>query len=237
MNSNKYDFYKNSIYYLIANAIILLAGIIVFAICGFNYTSSIAGAHVLFQSVLSIIISLVLVLLYVGLRYDFAKAFSVVILIAHNVLLSTALIAIIRIPVTENIVVSYLLLTGFSAVYTLIMTEKFKNVDLKKSNYSELIKASIKENIKSITILSAIIVVVLLLSLIILNQNIFSIARLFFVMMVVLLYSIFTVALPAWCYFSSKLKKIKRAKVDENVENQKVAKAVAVEEKESSEIE
>lgn len=236
MNSNKYDFYKNSIYYLIANAVVLLAGIVVASVWGFNYQSSIAGAHVLFQSVLSVVISLVLVLLYVGLRYDFAKAFSVVGLIAHNVLLSTALIAIIRIPITENIVASYLLLTGFSTVYTLLTTEKFKNVDLKKANYSELIKETIKENVKRLTILSATIVVVLLLSMIMLNQNIFSVARLFFVMMVVLLYSMFTLALPAWCFFSSKIKKIKKAKVDENVENQKVAKAVAIEEK-SSEIE
>ena len=45
-------------------------------------------------------------------------------------------------------------------------------------------------------------------------------------MIMVVLYSTFTILLPIWCFFSSKIKKIKKAKADERVENQKVVLAV-----------
>jgi preprotein translocase subunit SecF len=229
MNSNKkYDFYKNSIYYLIANAVIVLAAIIVISICGFNYSTSIAGGKILLQSTLSVIISLLIVFLYVGLRYDFAKAFSIVLTATHNALLSTALIAIIRVPVTESIIMGLILLVGLSSVYTLILTDKLKDINLKKVDYNEIIKNSISSSIKQLVILSAVIVVLLLLSLITLSASMFNLIRILLVMVFVLIYSSLTIILPSWCYFSSKIKKVKKAKVDANVENQKVVKAATI---------
>ena len=229
MNSNKkYDFYKNSIYFLIANAVLLFASIIVASIWGFNYNSSVAGGSLLFQSVMSVLISLVVVFIYVGIRYDFAKAFSIVLTVVHNVLLSTAIIAIIRVPVTESIVMGFILLTGLSTVFTLILTEKLKDVNLKKADYNQIIKSSINSSIKQLVLLSAIVVAILFLSLLVLNASTISLVRMFCIMLCVLIYSALTLILPSWCYFSSKIKKVKRAKVDENVENQKVVKAVVV---------
>ena len=226
--SKKYDFYKNSLYYLIGNSVLLIAAIIVMAICGFNYNSSVAGGSLLFQSVLSIIISSVAILVYVGIRYDFAKAFSIVLTVVHNVMLSTALIIIFRIPVTESIVMSYILLIGLSTVYTLMLTERLKDVNLKKADYNQIIKSSINASIKQIVLLSAIVVAILFLSLLVLNASTISLVRMFCVMLFVLIYSAFTVVLPSWCFFSSKIKKVKRAKVDQNVENQKVVKAATI---------
>lgn len=229
MNSNKkYDYYKNSLYYLIANVVVLLVGIIVMAVCGFNYATTIQPGSLLFTCSLSIIVSLAVIYLYIGLRYDFAKAFSIVLVCVHNVLLSTATIAIIRVPVTEALAMGYILLVGLSAIFTLIQTEKLKDVNLKKADYNKVIKGSIKDSVKLIAILSAIVVSILLLSLLIASKDMFALARIFFVMMLVIIYSYFTISLPFWCYFSSKIKKVKRAKIDENVDVQKVAKAVNI---------
>lgn len=227
-SSKKYDFYKNSICYLIANAVIVLAAIVVISIWGFNYQTSVTGGKLLLSSTLSIIISLLLVFLYVGLRYDFAKAFSIVLTVVHNALLSTALIAIIRVPVTESIVMGYILLVGLSTAYTLILTEKLKDVNLKKVDYNEIIKNTMASSIKQIVILSAVVVIVLLLCLITLSSNMFNLIRILLVMVFVLIYSSLTIILPSWCYFSSKIKKVKKAKVDNNVENQKVVKAAVI---------
>ncbi|MBO7508460.1 MAG: hypothetical protein J6T39_02310, partial [Clostridia bacterium] len=79
MNSNKkYDFYKNSLYFLIANAVLLFVGVLVALIFGFNFAGAISGGKILFESSLSIIISLVLILIYVGLRHGYARALSIV---------------------------------------------------------------------------------------------------------------------------------------------------------------
>ena len=229
MNSNKYNFYKSSLYFLIANAVILLAGIVLFIVLGFNHSTTIAGSHIFFGSVFSVLITLALVFLYTSLRYDNAKALSIVFVAVHNALLSTAILLVIRIPITESLVMGYALLVGLSSVYTLILTEKLKDVNLKKVEFNDIIISSVKDGIKPIVILSAILVAVLLLSLLVASESMFSLARILFVMIAVVLYGAFTVAMPIWCFFSSKIKKIKKAKVDDNVENQRVVKAVTLE--------
>lgn len=229
MNSNKYNFYKNSIYYLIANGVIFLAGIVIMCIFGFNLDTSIKSGHLIFISAFSVVIALLINFIYVGLRYDFAKAFSVIITTVHNVLLSTAIICLIRIPVSETIVMGYILLVGLTTLFTMVMTEKLKGIDLRKANYSQVIKSAIAGSIKQLVVLSAIVLAVLLLSLIISSSNVYMLAREFFVMLAVLIYSAITILLPSWCYFSSKIKRIKKPAVDAGVENQKVVQAVAIE--------
>ena len=237
MNLNKkYDFYKNSIFYLLANAFVCVAAIVVIAIWGFNYSTSVAGGYVLFQSALVILISLVFVLVYVGLRFNFAKAFSIVLIAAHNALLSTALIAIIRVPVTESIVACFMLMVALTTVFALLLTEKLKDVNLKKADLSEVVKNSISSNIKKIVIISAVVIVLSLLCLISLSSNIFSLVRLLLVMLFVIIYSALTVILPIWCYVSLKAKSVKRAKVDTNVENQKVVKAAVIDGEEAGSV-
>ena len=229
MNSNKkYDFYKNTIYYLIASAVLLFASIIVVCVVGFNHQTSVSAGSLVLKSALISIISLLLVFLYVGFRYDFAKAFGIVAITTHNLLLSTAIIAIIRVPVTESLLMGYMLLIGISTLYTLMLTEKLKNVNLKKADYNEIIKNATKQSLKPIVLLTAIILVVLMLTLLVASAYIFSLARVLFVMLLIVIYSAFTLILPVWCFFSSKIKNVKRAKVDTNVENQKVVKAVTL---------
>ena len=228
MNLNKkYDFYKYSLYYLISNAVVFLIGILVASIFGFNYASTQTAGKIFFESSLSVVISLALVLIYVGLRYGFAKALSIVLVCAHNVLLSVALVAIVRVPVGDAMVMGFALLVGLTAIVTLVLTEKHKDVNFKKADYNELIKTTFNENVKNFAIFFGVLVAILLLCLIIGSANIFNLARVLFVMLIVLAYSTFTINLPVWLYFSSKIKRVKRAKVDENVENQKVVKAVA----------
>ncbi|HAJ78072.1 MAG TPA: hypothetical protein DCO89_03295 [Clostridiales bacterium] len=226
--SKKYDFYKNSIFYLIASAVVCVAAITVISVCGFNHFTSVASGYVLLQSVLVLLISLVFVLLYVGLRFNFGKALSIVLITAHNALLSTALIAIIRVPVTESIVAGYMLLVALTTIFTLILTENTKDVNLKKANYNEIVKNALSSNIKKIVVASAVVIVLSLLCLISLNTNVFSFVRLLLVMIFVVIYSTITVAMPIWCYISSKVKNVKKAKVDVNVENQKVVKAAVI---------
>ena len=230
MNSNKkFDFYKNSLYFLIANACLIAVAIIITAIFGFNYAADMQAGRILFQSSLSIIISLALITLYVGFRYDFGRALNVVLVAVHNVLLSTAFIGIIRVPISEMMVAGFVLLVGISAVFTLILTENLKDVNYKKADYKELVKNSLNSNVKKIAVINAVLIALLFLSLIVSSTNLYNFARLFFVMLIVMIYNLLTTTLPICIYFGSKIKKVKKPAVDQNVENQKVVKAVATE--------
>ena len=231
MNSNKkYDFYKNGLYFLIANAVLLVAGIVILSIFGFNVDGTISGGKLLFQIALMSVISLVVVFVYVGIRYDYAKAFTIVVTSLMNMLICTALIVVVRIPVTDILVAVYGALIALTTVFTILLTDKAKDANLKKTDYSEVIKNTISKSIKQIFVFSTVVITLLFLSLIIASKDTFNFARLFFVMFVVVLYSSFTVKLPLWIFFSSKMQKIKKAKADQNVENQKVIKAVQTEE-------
>lgn len=235
MNSNKkYDFYKNAIYFLIANAVLLVSAIVILCIFGFNYGVNISHGRMILGISLTTIISLLIVLIYVGIRYDFVKALTILFVNAHNLLLSSAIICLIRVPVTESMIAGFALLVALTSVYTLIMTNKIKDINLKKVDFSEVIKNTLNESIKHILVYSLIAVGLLFLSLIAFNANVFNFARLFFVMMVVLIYSVVTIALPIWCFLSTKIKRVKRAKVDTNVDNQKVVKAVNLEEEKTA---
>ena len=230
MNSNnKYDFYNNSKYFLFANAVLLAVAIVIVSIFGFRFETDIAQGKLLLATALVTLLSLISVFVYVKLRYDTAKAFCAVLVGAHNVLLSTVFVALIRIPVTENLVAGFALVVGLTTVAVLSLTQNIKNENLKKVDYSEIIKNQLSQNLKQITVFGAIVVAILFLSLIIASKEMFGFARLFFVMVIVVLYSTFTIILPIWCFLSSKIKNVKKAKVDENVENQKVVKAVQTE--------
>ena len=236
MNSNKkYDFYKNAIYFLIANAVLLFAAFIILCIFGFNYGVNISHGRMILGISLTTILSLGGLLVYVGFRYDFIKAMTIVFVSAHNMLLSTAVICLIRVPVTESLIAGYVLLIALTSVFILIMTNKIKDINLKKADFSAVIKNTLDSSVKQVLVYSLVVVGLLFLSLIAFNASVFNFARLLFVMVVVLIYSMMTIALPIWCFLSTKIKKVKRAKVDTNVDNQKVVKAVAVDGEDATE--
>lgn len=231
MNSDKkYNFYKSAIYFLIANAVLLVSGIVILAIFGFNYDTTLSGSKLFFSSVIMCLLSILILYIYIGLRYDWAKALTAVLVSVHNILLSTALIVLIRVPLSEALIAGYALMIALSAIFTVLMSEKVKEINYKKADYSDVIKNAISKVVKQIVLLGVIVIAILFLSLLIASKDVYSFARLSFVMVMVVLYSAITIILPLWIFCSSKMKKIKKTKVDANVENQKVAKAAQADE-------
>lgn len=225
MNSNKsLDRYGVTKFFLCADLLVLIVGIVIMCAFGFNISST-QGAHLVLQSVLSVLVSVILIAIYVSLRYNFAKAFSIVLIAIHNVLLSTALVCLVRIPVSETLTMGYVLLVGLSAVFGLLLFDSTGKVEDKKLDKNLTIKSALDKNIKLISIFSAIVVAVMLLCMIFASNSIFDFAREFFVMMIVLLYSIVVLMLPIYIYFARRIKTKVRAKVDKTVDNQKVYQA------------
>lgn len=227
MNSNK-NLYKNAIYFLIASAVITVIAIASTFIFGLNNDASTKIGNLIFDCSLSVILSMLAIFIYIGIRYDFVKSFCVILTIAHNVILSTAIIALIQAPVSNSLLMAYILLVGLTAVFCLIIMEKVNKINLKKEDYNTVIKSTLKSSIKPIVIVSAVVVATILLGLVIKSASMFDLVRQFLVMIVVIIYSMLTIYLPIWCFFSSKFKNIKKPKVDNNIENQKVIKAVAI---------
>lgn len=231
MNLNKkYDFYKNALYFLIANAVLLVASIVIVSIFGFNAETSLSWGRLVFQCSISAFISLLIVAIYVGLRYDWSKALTSVLISFHNILLSLALVGLIRVPVNETLVLGIALVVAISTLLTLLLTNKAKDVNFKKADYSEVVKDATIKSLKQIVAFTAVAVLLNFLGLIIKSADMFGFARLFFVMIIVTLYGAVIISMPTWCFIASKMKKVKRAKVDAEVENQKVVQAASLDE-------
>ena len=233
MNLNKFNFYKNSLYFLIANAVLCLVAIVIGFVFGVNYHTFIPAGNLLFSAVMASILSLVAIFLLIGFTTNFAKAFSVVLIVVNNLLLSTALIILLRVPISESLTMGYILLIAITTLFALLSTNKFENINFKKEDKNQLIKKSLCENSKVVLITSFMVVAVLLLSLIIASNSMFDLVREFLVMMAVIVYSYLTVQLPIVCYISTKIVTKKKAKVDKKVENQKIVTAVAVDQTET----
>lgn len=235
MNSNKFNLYKNSIYFLIANGAVSLVALVIGLVFGVNYATSIEPGNLLFACVMTVLLSLVAIFLYVGFTTSFAKAFGVVLVVAHNVLLSTALITLVRIPVGESIVMAYALIVAISAIFAILPSAKLKAEDVKKQDKNQLSKNMTKSNFKAVVITSVAIVVLLVFGLVVASQTMFDLVREFLVMTLVIIYGAFTIQNPIMCYFISKINSKKKKVVDGNVKNQKVIKAVSVDDQQIEE--
>lgn len=227
MNSNKYNFYKNSVYFLIANSVLALVALVVGLVFGINYNTSILPGNLLFSAVISVMVSLIAIFLFVGFTTSFAKAFSIVLIVVNNILLSTSLIILIRIPVTDTLLMGYILLVALTTIFAILSTQKYENINFKKENPNQVIKKSLQENSKLVFVTSVMFVAVLLLCLIVASPSMFDLVRQFLVMMAVIVYSYLTIQLPVVCYMSTLIKIKNKSKVDKKVENQKVVQAVS----------
>lgn len=227
MNSNKTNMSKLAKYFLLANLLILIAGIVVLCVLGFNVDPNSQYDHILLAGVLSVMITLAISLIYVGIRYGFANGFSALLVAVQNVLLSTALICIIRIPVAETMLMALALLVGLSVIFSLILFDKFDSIHTKKSDVDLSIKLTLKDGIKTICTFVAIVVATMLLCLIFESASMMNLAREFFVMAIVLIYSMLTTTLPTYCFFSKRIRKKAKTKVDASVENQKIVLATS----------
>ena len=231
MNSNKFDFYKNAKYFLIANGVITLVGFVMMLVLGFNLDTSIQSSNLLFTSVCSILVSLVVIFAYVWFRYNLTKALTVVLVVVNNAILSTMLICILRINVSESLLMGYILLVALTTYFILVGTEKTDGVKFNKATYNQVITNTIQSTIKQVVITSVIVAVALLLGLIVASNSMFDLVREFAVMLIVILYSYFTIQMPIFCFFKLRIKERTKVKVDSNINNQKVVKAVSEEQK------
>ena len=232
MNSNKNSYYKNSLYTLITSGIIIVCSLIVGLIFGVNYATSVEPGKLLIACVCSVLISTLAIFLFVGFLTSFAKAFGIVLLICHNVLLSTALIILVRIPVSDTLVMGYILLVSITTAFALLSTRNYEKLDLKKEDIGQLIKSSINNSIKLVLSTSVMTVAVLLLCMIVASESMLNLVREFLVMEIVIVISYLLLQHPVICYVSTIIKRNRKPKIDKNVENQKIVKAVVTEETE-----
>lgn len=212
MNSKKFNIYKSAVCFDIATALILIAGLVVGLIWGLNSSASISSLTVL-NVILALFVVMLVMFVYVAIKYEPYLAFTMVLSVAVNVMLTISLVCVIRIPLEDSFVVVIALVAMLSIINNIIL---FANKpDYKKTaNREQMVNGLVSKKLKPIVLLNCVLISVAILLIFTFDLSIVMLIRPLLVGLVSVLYTTVFMCAPFWGYFV-KEKKVKK---QENVE-------------------
>ena len=165
MNLKKFNVYKNSLYFDIASGVLLLAGLVVGLILGLNSIMTF-GSSAILKTVIAVLVFMLIVFVYGWKRYEAYTGFTMVLAIAHNVMLTTALVCIFRMPVDESLMMVMLIVCALTTINLFVLfanKKEYKTTDNREKLVNELekfiqdvgltsydeLRAKIREDIKN----------------------------------------------------------------------------------------
>jgi len=108
------------------------------------------GAYITRQSIWLILISLILIMIYIAIRFEFIFSVAAVIALLHDVLIVLAFLLFTHKEITVSIIAAILTLIGYSLNDTIVVFDRIRE-DLKKYKtipYATIINRSINETLK-----------------------------------------------------------------------------------------
>jgi SecD/SecF fusion protein len=125
------------------------------------------GQEIARTAVIAIIASLVLISIYIGLRFEFKFAVPVLIALAHDLLITSGVYALFQREVTTSTVAALLTILGFSLYDTIIVFDRIReNVPrMPRATFSQIVNRSMSEVITRslVTSLSTLLPIVALM--------------------------------------------------------------------------
>jgi SecD/SecF fusion protein len=105
------------------------------------------GAQIAQTAVIAIIASLILISLYIGVRFEFKYAVPVLIAIAHDILITAGVYALFDREVTSATVAALLTILGYSLYDTIIVFDRIReNVPrMPRATFSQIVNRSMSE--------------------------------------------------------------------------------------------
>ena len=105
------------------------------------------GQQIANTAVIAIITSLVLISIYIGLRFDFKFAVPVLIALAHDLLITAGVYALTKREVTASTVAALLTILGYSLYDTIIVFDRIReNVPrMPRATFSQIVNRSMSE--------------------------------------------------------------------------------------------
>ena len=213
MNSKKFNVFKNAIYFDIASAILLVAGLIVGLVVGLNSAVHITNTAIL-NTVLAVLVFAIILFVYVTIKYDFYTAFTMILAIMHNIILTVALVCIFRIPVSYSLTTALLIVTGLTTLNLFIMftgKSEFKST----TNREQLVNKMVADKLKTLVLINCTILVTAILMIFTFSTSVVMLVRPLLVGIVVTFYSTIFMCVPFWGYFIREKKQRKPVNLEE----------------------
>ena len=118
-----------------------------------SYVGPVAGATLVRNAVISVLLATVLMLAYIALRFDFASGLAAVIGLLHDVLIMIAFMVILRsvIQMNSSFIAAMLTIVGYSINNTIVIFDRIRENN-KKPAYAgmkreEVVSISVRESL------------------------------------------------------------------------------------------
>jgi SecD/SecF fusion protein len=117
---------------------------------GATTVSSSFGSQIAHAAILAIIVSLVLVVIYIAIRFDFKFAVPVILAMVHDVLICIGIYALTGREVTSSTVAAILTVLGYSIYDTIIIFDRIReNIPImRRSSFATIANVSLWETIR-----------------------------------------------------------------------------------------
>ena len=223
MNFHK-NYYKLCLPCLMATAGILILGIALALILGYN--TSVAtpyglGGIIFYLGVYLLAVS-VFDIIYLKIRYNWSTGFVVVLKNFVDVFLLLAIIAIVRVPLTLETVLSCLVATLWGNFVSLVLLSKANTLLKEEDKSQDLCNKLIAKNIMFVVLCAVSVIAVLLLFLMSYLDNSLSFVLGGVIAVIVSTFTALFIMVPVWLGFVKrelKLKEKSKKIVTEKIEN------------------
>jgi len=117
---------------------------------GTKNVSSSFGRQIAFDAIWGIIVSLALIVLYIGLRFDFKFALPVIVALLHDIVITVGVYALSHKEVSVATVAAVLTVLGYSIYDTIIIFDRVReNIPLmRRQSFSTIVNVSLWETIR-----------------------------------------------------------------------------------------
>jgi SecD/SecF fusion protein len=117
---------------------------------GTKNVSSSFGRQIAFDAIWGIIVSLALIVLYIGLRFDFKFALPVIVALLHDIVITVGVYALWHKEVSVATVAAVLTVLGYSIYDTIIIFDRVReNIPLmRRQSFSTIVNVSLWETIR-----------------------------------------------------------------------------------------
>lgn len=114
--------------------------------CEINSVSATIGSRLLKTAIWSVVIAIVLMLVYIAIRFKLASALAAVTCLCHDILIMMTFYTIFQIPVNTNIIAALLTILGYSINATIIIFDRIReNSRRMDTDFADVVNVSVRE--------------------------------------------------------------------------------------------
>ena len=166
------------------------------------------GRELQFQAVYAIGLALLMLMIYIGFRFDQFYAMGSVVAIAHDILITLGIFSLLNLEINLSIIAAFLTIVGYSLNDTIVIFDRFRENSQKdlKLSLIELANLSLNQTMSRTIITSLTTLMVVIILFFVGGEVIKYFAFALIIGVIVGTYSSIFIASPFMLYFKSKIK-------------------------------